>query len=62
MTLKCLYIIKLTGFANKYVKPLSMSVGFLFVPFCVCVYVIVREGGKDPVIQIVLDYKDYLQQ
>lgn len=41
MTLKCLYIIKLTGFANKYIKPLSVSVGF--VPFGVCVCVIVRE-------------------
>lgn len=60
MTLKCLCIIKLTGFANKYVKPLSVSVGF--VPFGVCVCVIVREGGKAPGIQVILDYKDYLQQ
>lgn len=62
MTFKCLYIMKLTGFANKYVKPLSVSVGF--VPFLVCVCVIVREreGGKAPVIQVILDYKDYLQQ
>lgn len=66
MSLKCLYVIKLIGFANRYVRPISMSLFFFFFFRYLYIYAYVRERKKKgvtaSVIQMVLDYKGYLQQ